>query len=135
MDVEIFALCDAATDSAGKLNLLGAFDRINVAEFPYVHPFCAVAVRVRFERIEQGNHHFRLDFVDMDGKAVLPTFEGNLGVNFPEAVHSVCTNMILNLGGVKFERAGQYSIDLAIDSRHERSLPVNVVRIESAAAG
>jgi len=130
MDVEIFALCDAATDSGGKLNLLGAFDRINVAEFPYAHPFCAVAVRVRFERIEQGKHHFRVDFVDQDGKSVIPTFEGDLSVNLPQDVRSVCTNMILNLGGVKFERAGQYAIDLAIDGRHERSLPVNVMRLE-----
>ncbi len=26
MNVELFALCDAATESGGKLNLLGAFD-------------------------------------------------------------------------------------------------------------
>ena len=28
MNIEAFLLCDAATDSAGKLNVLGAFDQL-----------------------------------------------------------------------------------------------------------
>jgi hypothetical protein len=28
MNLELFALCDAATEAGGKLNLLGAFDAI-----------------------------------------------------------------------------------------------------------
>jgi len=44
MDVEIFALCDAATDSGGKLNILGAFDRVSTRQFPAVHPPCALGI-------------------------------------------------------------------------------------------
>ena len=29
MKVEVFALCDAATESQGKLNILGTFDRLS----------------------------------------------------------------------------------------------------------
>jgi hypothetical protein len=54
VNVEVFALCDAATDSGGKLNVLGAFDSLQVGAYPTVYPHCAVAVRIRFRRIEQG---------------------------------------------------------------------------------
>ncbi len=129
MDVEVFALCDAATDSGGKLNLLGAFDRINGRKFPLVHPHCAIALRVRFDRIEEGNHRVKISLIDADGNSVIPGIDGNIGIKFPEEVQSVCANMVLNMNGLKFERPGQYSIELALDGRHEKSLPVNVVEM------
>jgi hypothetical protein len=51
MKVEIFTLCDAATtDAAGKLNILGSFDRLNATQTPVMHPQCALAIKLRFER-------------------------------------------------------------------------------------
>ena len=131
MEVEIFALCDAATDSMGKLNILGAFDRINLRQVPAVYPHCAVALRIRFERIEEGDHRVRINFVDADGKSLLPGVDGNITVRFPEDVQSVCANLVLNINGLKFERPGPYSIDLAIDGRQERSLPIHVALVQS----
>ena len=127
MEVEIFTLCDAATEGGGKLNILGTFDRIQTRQFPAAHPHCAIAVRIRFERIEEGNHRVRITFVNADGQPLLPGLDGNLGVRMPPEVDSVCANMILNFNDLKFQQAGQYSIDLAIDGRHERSLPVTVI--------
>ncbi len=129
MEVEVFALCDAATDSGGKLNVLGAFDRINARQFPLVHPHCAIALRVRFDRIEEGNHRVKISLIDMDGQSVIPGLDGNIGIKFPEDVQSVCANMVLNMNGLKFEKPGQYSIEMALDGRHEKSLPVNVVEL------
>ena len=130
MEVEIFALCDAATDSVGKLNILGAFDRINSREFPAVYPHCSIALRVRFERIEEGNHRVCINLVDADGKSIIPGVDGNVGVHFPGEVQSVCANLVLNINGLKFEQPGQYAIDLAIDGRHEKSLPIHVVSVQ-----
>ncbi len=129
MEVEIMALCDAATESGGKLNILGAFDRINARQFPAVHSHCAVTVRMRFDRNEEGQHQVRLNFVDADGKSVMPPLEGKIGIKFPGNVHSVCANMILNMNRIKFDQEGQYAIDLTVDGRHEKSLPVNVIYI------
>ena len=126
MDVEIFALCDAATDYAGKLNLLGTFDSVHGREFPLVFPHCAVALRLRFERIEEGTHRVRMNFVDEDGRAVIPTLDNTVTVRLPPDEPSICTNMVLNIQGMKFEKPGRYAIDLAIDGRHERSLPITV---------
>lgn len=133
MDIEIFTLCDAATESAGKLNILGSFDRIITRQMPAVHPHCAIALRVRFDRIEEGEHRVRINLVNDDGKPVFPGLDGNIGVKMPPDGQSVCANMILNLNGLKFEKAGQYSIDLAIDGRHEKSLPVYIVLLEPPA--
>jgi len=130
MEVEIFALCDAAADYGGKLSLLGTFDSIQVKQFPATHPHCAVALRVRFERIEEGDHRVRINIVDEDGKSIAPSVDGNIEVRFPPNFSSVCANMVLNITGMKFDKPGRYAIDLAIDTRHERSLPINVVQID-----
>ena len=79
MKVEILTLCDAATvDAAGKLNILGAFDRLNAASEPITHPQCALAVKVRFERIEEGNKKIRVTFVNADGAPVMPSIDGTV---------------------------------------------------------
>lgn len=130
MDIEIFALCDAATDSGGKLNILGAFDRIYVRQLPAVHPHCAIALRVRFDRIEAGEHRVRISLVDADGKPVIPNLDGNINVTIPPEVPSICANLVLDINGLKFDKAGMYSVDLAIGGRHEKSLPLTVVQVK-----
>ena len=61
MKVEIFTLCDAATaDAGGKLNILGSFDRIHAASVPVTHPLCALAIKLRFERLEEGQKRVRI---------------------------------------------------------------------------
>ena len=130
MDIEIFTLCDAATESAGKLNILGTFDRLISRQLPTVHPHCAIALRVRFDRIEEGDHHVKINLVNDDGQAVFPGLDGNISVKIPPEGQSVCANLILNMNGLKFQKAGEYSIDLAIDGRHEKSLPVFIVLVE-----
>ncbi|MBU4198808.1 MAG: hypothetical protein KKG09_04150 [Verrucomicrobia bacterium] len=130
MDVEIFTLCDAATETAGKLNILGTFDRIITRQLPTIHPHCAIALRVRFDRIEEGEHRVKINLVDDDGQSVFPGLDGNISVKMPPEGMSVCANLILNLNGLKFPKPGQYAIDLAIDGRQEKSLPVFVALIE-----
>lgn len=130
MNIEIFALCDAATDYSGKLNLLGTFDSIRTKQLPVAHPHCAVALRVRFEKIEEGDHPVRISIVNEDGQAVGPTVDGNISMKFPQHFLSACANMVLNINGMKFEKPGRYSIDLAIDNRHEQSLPLTVLMVE-----
>jgi hypothetical protein len=60
MIMQTAVICDAATESLGKLNLLGAFDTLSVANFPSAHPQCALALRVIFDRADEGEHFFGL---------------------------------------------------------------------------
>ena len=106
--------------------MLGAFDTIGATKIPIVHPQCAIALRVRFERIERGEHKVIVQFVDIDGKNVIPPAQGAITMNFPEEQSSGSANLILNIQALKLEKFGQYSIDLAIDGQQKASLPLFV---------
>lgn len=126
MNVEAFVLCDAATDSQGKLNILGAFDTLFVQAVPAVQAQCAVATRIRWEQIEGEDHKIAIHVINQDGKAVIPPLEGNIKVGFPDDASTAITNIILNIQGLKLETFSEHSIDLVVDSKHEASLPLYI---------
>ena len=131
MNLEAFVLCDCATDQRGKLNVLGAFDSIYAKKTPIVHPACTVATRIRFERIEEGEHKVSIAVIDEDGKAIVPRLDGNISVRARPDGGSSVVNLILNLQRLKFENYGEYRIDLAIDGKVEGSLPFSVREVPS----
>src|SRR5205823_601649 len=132
MKVEIFTLCDAATvDAAGKLNILGSFDRLFAREAPVMHPQCALAVKLRFERVEEGRKRIRIAFVDSDGASVMPTLDATTEVQFRGNEPSVTVPLALVIHQLRLPTFGDYSIDLAIDDRHEASIPIVVSRTQS----
>ncbi len=127
MNIEVFSLCDAATNDTGKLNILGAFDTIWMAQVPGIHPQCAVVLRVRFGSLERGEHSIAVNFVDADGKHIIPSASGMINVSFPDGQRTGSANLILNIHGLKIEKFGEYSIDLAIDAKNMASLPLFVL--------
>jgi hypothetical protein len=129
MKIEVFALCDAATENRGKLNILGTFDQIYAAKMPVVHPACAIALRIRFDKMEEGVHKVNLQLVDPDGRAVFQPMEGEVQPRMAEDVGSVAVNLILNFQHVKFETFADYQINLAIDDVSVATLPLRVREI------
>jgi hypothetical protein len=129
MKVEIFTLCDAATvDATGKLNILGSFDRLHAREVPVMHPQCALAIKLRFERVEEGQKRIRIAFVDSDGVAVMQAMEATTEVRFRADDPTVTASLALVIQQLRLPRFGEYSIDLAVDDRHEASIPLFVSR-------
>ena len=126
MDIQIAVLCDAATDNNGKLNILGAFDTIHTSQLPAVHPQCAIALRLTFNKIEEGAHKVRLSFVDEDGKPVMRSIELPVSVSVPDEAMFVSRNFIVNIQQLKFEKTGLYAIDLAMDGNQSGSIPLLV---------
>lgn len=124
MKIEAFLLCDAATDSQGKLNVLGAFDTIFAKKTPVLHQSCSIALRIRFSKLEEGEHKIKIDIVNEDGGKIVPSMDGNLSVKIGEKMFSSVVNLVLNIQRLKFENFGEYSINLAIDGREASSLPV-----------
>jgi Family of unknown function (DUF6941) len=130
MRVEIFTLCDAATvDASGKLNILGSFDRLNAREAPVTHPQCSLAMKLRFERVEEGQKRIRIAFIDSDGAAVITPLEATANVGFRDEDSTSTVSLALNIHQLRLPKFGEYSIDLAIDDRHEASSPLYVSRI------
>ena len=126
MQVEIFAISDAATSENGKLNILGAFDTIWVKQLPAVYPHCAVAVRMRFLSLEQGNHALAVRFMDADGVNVLPPANGSFSISMPETQRTTSADIVLNIQSLNLIKSGEYSLELAVDGDNLRSLPLFV---------
>jgi len=123
LEIEIFTLCDAAADYQGRLNILGVFDTIFAPQMPARHPFCSVALRIRFQMTERGQHRLTLHIVDDDGNLVIPAIVAAFSVEIPSNSQIASANLVLNLGQLQFKNYGEYAINLAIDGRQEASLP------------
>ncbi len=129
MNIEAFLLCECATESQGKLNVLGAFENVAAKQVPVVLPACTIAGRIRFSKIEQGEHEVKVNLIDQDGKEIIPGLKGHLSVKVRGDADSSVVNFILNVQRLKLEKYGEYRIDLAIDGRQEASLPLYVRKI------
>jgi len=126
MNIESFLLCDAATDQRGKLNVLGAFDNLFAKETPVRHRACSIAARIRFSKIESGDHAVRIFIIDADGNSIGPKLEGNIAVRIGDNTPAVAVNLILNVQNLEFKQYGQYQIDLAVDGTVRASLPLAI---------
>ena len=126
MNVEAFLLCDCATDQQGKLNILGAFDIVYARKMPAVHPACTVAARLRYSRVEAGEHKIRINLIDADGNPAGPVLEREISLKVNENDNTGVRNIILNIQGLRLANFGEYRIDFAIDNRLEASLPLKV---------
>jgi len=135
MDIQVAALCDAATEYDGKLCLLGAFDTIVAGSLPAIHPQCSVALRILFRKEEEGSHVVRVLFVDEDGHSIVPAMETSFDIELPEDLFFTTRNLILNLQQLPFARRGAYSIDVAIDARQLASIPLQVRVVQPPPAG
>ncbi len=122
MHIQVAVLCDAATENNGKLNLLGAFDAICAQQLPA----CSIALRMSFSQVEEGAHKLRLSFVDEDGKPIMPSIDQAVQITMPTDVHFVTCNFIVSIQQLRFQKPGNYAIDIALDGRQEASIPLMV---------
>ena len=130
MTIQVAVLCDAATDYAGKLNLLGTFDTIYAPQLPAHHPQCSIAVRIAFDRMEEGEHKLALNFVDEDGAPIMAAMDVPVEVIFPSDATFISRNFIATIQNLKFERIGLYSVDLSMDGRQLCSISLAVKQME-----
>jgi hypothetical protein len=129
MNLEVFAFCDAATDNAGKLNILGTFDTIFVKQAPANHGNCSVAMRLRFTEAEVGEHTFKLTIKDPDGGDVIPLVNGKLGVRINPGYDSATANLIFNLQVITLKAIGDYSVNFTIADKLDVHLPFFVRKL------
>ena len=126
MNIQVAVLCDAATEDNGKLNLLGAFDTIYTQQLPAVHPQCSIALRATFGHEDEGDHKLRLNFVDADGRAIMPSVDIPVQVVLSGDSLFGTRNFIVNIQQLKFENPGLYSIDVRLDDQSQTNVPLLV---------
>ena len=129
MDVDLALLCDAATvDGAGKLNILGVFDRLNVTDLPARHPRMALVLRFRGDVTEAGDHTLAIALKAPDGSELFSA-DGTLtigaGRGSPE--DGIRVPQVLNFDGVVFEQEGRYVFDVRVDGTHHVAVPLRVL--------
>src|SRR5260370_38207741 len=116
MNIQVAVLCDAATDEYLKLNLLGAFDTICTPQLPAVHPQCSIALRLTFGHEDEGQHKLRLNFVDADGRSIMPsTIYIPAQVLLPAESHLGTRNFTVNIQQLTSENPWLYSLAIASD--------------------
>ncbi|HIA73191.1 MAG TPA: hypothetical protein EYO20_06795 [Gemmatimonadetes bacterium] len=135
MDVDLALLADAATiDGAGKLNILGIFDRLHTPNFPARHPKMALVLRFSAPLTETGRHDIEITLKDpagielirLDGEMYLAPGPGATG-------GSIRVPHVLNMDGLVFPNPGTYAFDVRVDGVHHVSLPLAVYGPETTA--
>lgn len=130
MNIEIAAICDAATANGmgGRLNILGAFDRVFAPQFPLVIPQCSAAFRIRYQRAEAGLHDLSLVFEDVIGNAIVPPMKSKVPLEpVAQGFDTAAVNLVLNLQRLPIKRADKYIIRLTIDNDELVSIPLYVL--------
>jgi len=130
MQLEILTFCDAAVEYAGRLNLLGASDTIVAPDMPFRYAHCALAMRMRAARIEQGEHTVRVMIITADGAPVLDV-QGQMNVRFSPTSNGAM-HLIINAQNLEFKSEGEYSIEVAVDGIQLGSSPL-FVRVQPQA--
>ena len=127
MEIDLALLADAATiDAAGKLNILGIFDRISVAQFPAQHGRITLVLRFTAGTSEIGSHDVYIRMSDPGGVEVL-SLNGEMQLaGGARAGDAIRVPHILNLDGLVFKSPGMYSFDVKVDGEHHVSLPLSV---------
>ena len=133
MNIQVAVLCDAATsDNQSKLNILGAFDSIYAPQFPATQPQCTVALRITFTDGDEGRHQLVLNFINADGKSIMPNLPAvPVDVRFPEDAHFATCNFVLNFQGLTFKEPGLYSVDVRVDNKPLAGIPLWVKSLPS----
>ena len=134
MDTQVSVLCDYAADYQGKLCVQGAFDTLFARQFPVVHPACSLALRLCLVPEDSGEHKLGISIVDEDGapldKERMPIV-GDLKVGLPEGASFLTRNLIMNFQGLRFEKAGTYSVDVTLDGELLSRTPLRLVQVPS----
>ena len=127
MEIDLALLADAATiDAAGKMNILGVFDRISVSQFPAQHGRIALVLRLTAGTSEMGLHDMEIRLSDPGGAEVLSVNgEMQLGGG-AHASEGIRVPLVLNIDRLVFPAPGRYSFDVRVDGQHHVTIPLVV---------
>ena len=108
-------ICEAANISqGGNLNVMGIFQNLNSKNFPVNITRIVYVASIEFHRSESGKHHFKVNFIDDDGKLVIPQLDGEIFI----AENNLFANLMLGIENVSIPQPGNYAIDLVMDNQH-----------------
>lgn len=109
----------------------GTIDYFWAAALPYVHPKCALALRLRWTGHTTPREQFlRIQLVDADGYTIARDFTQQLAFSpgndedIPQVHH-----VIVNYEGLRFASYGPYAIRVETNGQELTSLPFSIVPV------
>lgn len=133
-------LADAAeADGPGrKLYILGGgIDSIGAQTFPVVHPHISIVLRLLVHPTETDRQHrLEIRLVDTDG-GELARIDGNFTAHSTQGPvgREIPLPLVINMTNTRFERAGDYSLEILIDDQHQKSLPLRIQQVSGPPPG
>src|SRR5690349_11264723 len=117
MEARIILLADFANvDAAGKLNIIGAFNRLHVSRFPAKHPLMSLVLRLLVELGEfDQQRSLKIILYDEDGNERWKSPDIAFMVGKPAIGHSEEINPIITLQNTEFEKGGRYEYRIYIN--------------------
>ncbi len=134
-DLDFAFLADAAeADPGRKFYVLGGgIDVIAGQASPLVHPHMALLMRFLVHPTELGRSHL-LDvrLIDADGGEVARIEGGLEAQSGGPPGRPVGVNIVINMANTRFEKPGDYSIEIMMNNQHLKSLPLRVQIVNAA---
>src|SRR5881275_1235374 len=126
MHVAFALFADAANLSQeGKLNVLGVFDALQVANLPAVHPRAHLVVHLKGTSLDVGPHTVSFRWLNPRGEELWSS-SGDLNVGAPPVgVAEMDLPLIAQLD-LPMDSAGAYTMAIAIDGDHTVDVSVQV---------
>ncbi len=114
----------------GKFYVVGGgFDALFGTAFPIVHSQLSLTVKVEFKPTECDRQHvIEVVALNADGVPFMPTWKMDVlpRKNAAEPTVSVGIQVVLNIQGLKLEKAGDYAFSILIDGEERESVPLRV---------
>ena len=128
MELRIFLLADFANISAGKLNVIGAFNLIWAHQFPAVHPSMYLVAKLAAGYGEFGvERDFKILQHDEDGNE-LGKIEGRFTFPKPKTGERSEHTIIVGLRDLKFEKPSRYQFRILVNDILMGDIPLDVVQ-------
>lgn len=125
MHVAFALFADAANISQeGKLNILGVFDAVQVAQTPAMHPRAHLVVRLKATGSDAGRHQLAFHWLDPDGVEVWSS-DGELEVGHPPLAAAEMDMPVIVPLDLPLPVPGAYRMRIAVDGS-----PAAEVRLE-----
>lgn len=128
MEASILLIADFANvDSSGKLNIIGAFNRIFANSFPVIIPQMTLVIRLTAELGEfEQERMFKCVVWNEDGAKVGELPDLPFTVPSPKGVRRSDHNVLISLQGFKFDGPGAYEFKVYVDNQHKGSIPLDI---------
>ena len=75
---------------------------------------------------DEGERKLKLNFVNADGRAIMPPIDIPVAVALPDDAYFLTRNFIINIQQLKFTEAGLYSVDIRLDDESRANIPLQV---------